>query len=178
MVRSANRCLGKVSQVFMFDLILAFTIFLVSIGVFFSYFLNTTENLNIYELNLELMQSFTSTKINALNSEEVRDLFVQNRITNVENTVAQQAAEYYFDGDDATAQYLTEIFIEDYVPRNVNINISLINDTEVTQLYLLAPKSVSFENSSSTSILTRSVFGFKNRTHYYGPYEVKIEIWQ
>ena len=163
----------------MFDLIFSFIILMVSFGLIFVYYINVNDNNDIYDLNKRILDGFTNTKINTLNNIDVREMFVNNKIRNLQNTVAQQVGEFHYYGDDELAKNLTEIFVENFLDRQMNFNLTLENETGgVFVLYskLYRPE-ISPENSSITAISRRTIFGF-NQSDYYGPYKLKIKIWK
>ncbi|MFW5705189.1 MAG: hypothetical protein ACOCXG_05090 [Nanoarchaeota archaeon] len=169
---------SKKSQIFVFDLILSIVIIVVSVILVFSFFTTTIDNVDIYEYNYEILTGITQTKINSLNDDQIRDFFIENKIKNIENTVAQQISDFYYLGQNDDAENLTRIFIKDYALSSVNINITLNNGTEEYELYSKKAKSeVSFEDSTIASVTKRNIFGFLNTSDYYGPYELKIKLW-
>lgn len=169
---------SKKSQIFLFDLILSLVIVLVTLGILFSYYSSTQDNLNIYDLNLQIMSGFSQTKVNSLNNEEVRRMFVQGQIRNIENTVAQQVAEFTYNGRFDLATNLSRIFLEGYLPRQYNMNLSLNNGTVESEVFsrINRPNSP-YEESDLASSMRRTIYGFINQTDYYGPYRFTIRIW-
>lgn len=164
----------------MFDLIFSTVILVVSVAIVMSYYTDTVENVDIYDLNSQILNSFTKTKINSLNSEEVRQMFINNEIKNIKNTVAQQVSEFYYLGNIARAENLTLIFIEDYVNKQMNFNITLENSSgskislfEVTNL-----KETPISKASISSVSERIVYGFINSTDFYGPFIFRVELWK
>lgn len=166
------------SQIFMFDLILAFIIFIVSLGIVFSYFVSTTENVDIYDYNYEILSGITQTKINSLNSIEIRQMFLDNQIKNIDNTVAQQIGEFYHDGKTDLAHNLTRIYIKDYVNKQMNFRITILNQTN-SEILFEDIKNEKNESDSGTilSVTQRTIFGFINKDTTYGPDIIRIEIW-
>ena len=58
-----NKLLGRKSQIFIFDFITSFIILIVAIVIVLSYFQSTNDNVDIYGINLEIIDSFTTTNI-------------------------------------------------------------------------------------------------------------------
>jgi len=171
----------KTAQIFMFDLIFSSIVLVVTLGVIFSYVVGTTSNEEIYSLGLQITDSFTQTKLNALNDERVRDMFkdptIRNLI-NIENTVAQQAVQFEYLGRRDLAKNLTKIFIESYVKGEFGYNLTLEKNNEVITLF--SQKGIdfpSFEESRISSRIQRSVLGYINRTDLYEGYIVRLDIW-
>lgn len=169
--------LSKKSQIFIFDLIISVVVLIVSLGIAFSYFTTTTENENIFELNNQILNSITQTEINSLNNQDIRDLFIQRKIKNYHNTIAQQISEFYVTSEYGLARNLTSAFIGSYVKQNLNFEVTLINSTGGNFILYqsINPRSnITTAKLKSTS--QRVVYGFINSTHYY-PHKYKIEIW-
>ena len=165
------------TQIFIFDLIFSLIIIMVSLGIVTTYFVNTSYNRDIYDLSNQLLNGFTQTKINTLNSDEIRDMFINNQIKNVDNTVAQQVAEFYYLGNPDLAKNLTRIFIKDYVLTQLSLNLTFSNEIEEIELFSQINFDQNLENSEITSYSSRKIFGFLNVTDYYGPYEFRVRIW-
>jgi hypothetical protein len=169
----------KKSQILIFDFILSLVILVIFFGLIFSYYFDKTDNYDIYGENLNLLNGFTMTKINSLNDLEIRDLFIQGSIKNIENTIANQVAEFYYSGDYVLARNLTRIFASNYIGNNYNTQILLINQTgSEFLLYENIVFDVSFNDSEVSSSISRKIFGFINLNQAYGPYDFKIRSWR
>ena len=167
------------SQIFMLDLIFSFVILIAAIGLASIYFSEVTQDENLYELNQDLINRFTTTSINSLNSEEIRQLFSQGEIQNIEYSIAQQVSEYYFVGKDDLARNVTRIFVENFDQEQFFLNVSLIDDVgSSSNLYSSSNLRVSFDNASSSYTLRREVITFLDRSQIIGPYTFEISIWQ
>lgn len=170
------------SQLFVFDLIFSVVILVISFSLVLSYFSNTYDNIDIYDLNNQIMNGFTLTELNSLNGDYIRNLFISGEIRNYQNTVAQQVSEFYFNDFSPTkedSKNLTKFFVEDYIKKQFNFNITLKDtNNNVTVLYEQINSKVKKEDSTLKSVTQRSVYGFKSLSESYGPYTFKIEIWQ
>ena len=170
----------KKTQLFLFDLILSFIILIVVISLLFIYSSSSVENINVFRLNLEIMSGFTTTNINELNDEEVRQMFINRKITNIHNSVAQQVAEFYFYDEPVLAQNLTRIFMGSSFQDNYNVNLSILldNGTRYDVFNIISPNMPKpIEDSEIASSLDKTVIGFINRTDYFGPYKFTLKIW-
>lgn len=168
----------KKSQIFLFDLIFSLVIIIISLGLVFSYFYNPSLNVDIASLNQEIMGSLTQTKINSLNNEEIRQLFIRNEIRNVDNTVAQQISEFYSNGREVRALELSETFLRDFVLQQININVSLYDGPDRFQLYHRSNNNIEFDNAKISSMTRRTVFGYTDLDTSFGPYVFEVRIWQ
>lgn len=166
------------SQIFIFDLIFASIMIFVSLGLFFTYFSTTTDNSNIYTMNYEILNSISKTGINSLNDIGIRDMFKNGYIKNKDNTVAQQIAEFVYINRSDLAQDLTQIYIKNYISRQMNYNITLSNSTFTQVLYQGKNTNVNLSESTISSSSNRIIIGFLNKDSFYGPYTLKITIWQ
>lgn len=164
----------------MFDLIFAVIIIVVSLSLLFSYSIETTSNINIYNLNRNILSGFTTIPINNLNAEDIRQMFIDSKIRNIENTVGQQVIEFYALGEDEYAKNLTDIFVRDYVDSQMNFLFTLENATDVllnlSEIY--NRPEMSYDNATIASAAQRHIFTFRNSTDFYGPYVLKIKIWK
>jgi len=166
------------SQIFLFDLLFSFIILVVSISIIFSYYNSTTDNVDIYSFNLKIINSLTKTSINSLNDDEIRKMFIDKKIRNIKNSVAQQISDFYYVGKLDDAKNLTRIFIKDYVTKNINLNLTLINESGGEfNLYYVQNTNKKISDASILSENNRVVIGFINNTNYYGPYIFKVKIW-
>lgn len=178
--------MNKKSQIFIFDLIFAFIILIVSLGLFYAYYLDVDENEQLYDLNMDILNGFTNTKINNLNDDGIRDLFIQNKIRNIENSVAEQVVEFYINNNTypGEAESLTKIYVKDYVDKQMNFLLSIENKTGGDYLVLYKypedpmPFRVEYENASIATHSQRIIFSFRNQTEFYGPFVFKVKIWK
>lgn len=168
----------KKSQIFIFDIILAFIIILVGISVFFLYDFYEFDNQQLYSINKNILKGISMTQINSLNDDEIRIFFSQNKIKNIKNTVAEQIVEFCYENEIELAQNLTKIFVKNYVNHQLNINITLENSSFVQTLYVLKVNDVSFKDSYVSSQTSKEFFSFLNSKEVFGPCQIKIKIWQ
>ena len=166
----------KKAQIFMLDFILSIVVLIIALVTVFSYFGSTTPNTDIYELNNEIMNAFTTTKINSLNDEDIRRYFIAQKIKNVENTVAQQVGEFYFINQTSDAQDLTRDFMHIYISNEINIDVLIGNSSNRTLIYNRNNVGSSFPRSELSSTTNRLVLGFNNGSFY--SYEFSIILWQ
>ncbi|NQZ84520.1 MAG: hypothetical protein HRU03_02280 [Nanoarchaeales archaeon] len=169
------------SQLFLFDGILGFTLIIIALGVVFTYYSTSFESQNLHSLNQELLNSYTNTKINDLNDNEIRDFFRQGHIRNIHNSIAQQTSEFYYENKIGLAQNLTRVFVDDFVTKQINAKVLIFNQTSISTPVTLFEKlnrNVALENASAVSSTKRSVIGFINSTSSYGPYTIQILLWQ
>jgi hypothetical protein len=171
----------KKSQLFLFDGIIGFTLIIIALGVILTYYSTSYESQNIHYLNQELLNSYTNTKINDLNDDEIRDFFRQGQIRNIQNSIAQQTAEFHFEGKDELAKNLTRIFVEDFVTKQMNTQVLIYDNTTIntpTELFNKINRNINLADAKSVSSTKRTVIGFLDTTTIYGPYTIQILLWQ
>ena len=166
----------KKAQIFMLDFILSIVVLVIAFVIVFSYFGSTTPNKNIYDLNNEIVNAFTTTKINSLNDENIRLYFTAQKIKNVENTIAQQVGEFYFLNQTSDAQGLTRDFMSIYISNQVNINVLIVNNSDEISIFNKTNKGSSFQGSQISSTTNRLVLGSYNGSLY--SYEFSVRLWQ
>ncbi len=165
------------SQIFLFDLILSIVILVITIVLILSNFSFKKDNQDLFAINSELINSLTQTEINTLNDERIRRMFVDKKIVNIKNTIAQQIAEFHYRGMLGDAINLSDVFANGYLKVNLNYNITMENGTDVIRLYEMQSTNIAYNESEIASSLKRTVIGFYNETDIFGPYTFRIEIW-
>ena len=168
---------SRIGQIFMFDLIFSFVILIVFFAISFAYYSDTSDTESLYELNQDIMNRFTTVKINSLNSQEIRDFFKTSRIRNVENRVSQQVVEFYHYGDILSAQNLTRVFVSSYDSRSLFIDVLIKNQTNEFSLYQSTNVRVSFNDSTQSYVTRRSIQSFVN-SELIGPYLLEVRVWR
>ncbi len=171
----------KKSQIFIFDLIFSFVIILLSVSLLYVFYIGVNDDRNVHQISNNIINSFTNTKINDLNNEQVRNFFINAKIRNIENSVAEQIMEFYSEGQHNDAKDLTEIFIKDYSDKTLSfqVNISSVDGTLSYMLYRkLSVDNVDMNSSKAVAYSSRVLFSFRNRDIKYGPYRLEVFVWQ
>ena len=172
-IRKNNR-----SQIFIFDLIFSIVIIVVSIAVAFSNYSNTLSNEDLYNLNSQILNGFTQTEINSLNDVAIRDMFINGKIKNIHNTIAQQVTDFLLNSDINSAKNLTSIYVNDYISRQMNFNLSMKNSSgSIVTLFYLENIGNKFEDAQITSSSKRKIISFTNTTNGYQIYTFEVRIW-
>lgn len=166
-------------QIFMMDLIFSFIVLLVALGIASLYYSNVSDDEGLYDFTQESINRLTTLSINSLNNEEIRKLFATGKITNIENSLAQQISIFYDEGELDLARNITRIFFENTEGQQFFMNISLINSSgSDVSLYASPRVRVSYEDSKTSYAMTREVIAFHNGSYIIGPYSYRIIIWQ
>ncbi|MFP4401703.1 MAG: hypothetical protein ACLFPL_00585 [Candidatus Nanoarchaeia archaeon] len=165
------------SQIFMLDLIVATVLLVVSISIFFTYFIITDSQEDLFDIVTRLSNSMSGTQINDLNNEFVRDLFINQEIRNIDNTILQQISEFENTGKSVLAKNLTNELTEVYIQEGIGYNITLITSTGATPIELDSSEQYAQRTSaSSVASIQRQVTGF-NETDFY-IHQYIFEVWR
>jgi flagellar basal body-associated protein FliL len=165
------------SQIFMLDLIVAVVLIVVSLGIFFTFFINTDSQADMYDVVSQLTESMSSTKINDLNNQFVRDLFIDQEIRNIDNTILQQVSEFENTGRRELAQNLTKELTNVYIQDKIGYNITLKTSVSGTPIILdSSQRYASREEAKAVASIQRQVTGF-NETDFY-IHQYNFEVWR
>ena len=171
----------KKSQIFIIDFIFSIFILVVTLTIFFSYYYFTSYNKSVYDVNYDIVETLTTSKINNLNDEYIKELFTNKSIRNPRSTLAKQILEFKENGNEEISKNLTKKFIKDLIPNNFNTQISFLNLTSNSRYLLFnitnASKN-SVDKSQTKSSIRREVYIFVNSTEEYGPYTLEVIVWQ
>ncbi len=168
---------NKKSQIFLFDLILSIVILMVSMGISISYFVNISNNVDIYDLNNQILTNFVKTELNSLNGDEIRDLFIAGKIKNIHNSVAQQVSEFYYFNYNSDANNLTELFVSSYIKNQMNFKFEISNNSNFNTTSILF-EQIRFpeEKSEISAVSKKTIIGFIDQDNYY-IYHLRLKIW-
>jgi len=169
---------NKNSQVFLLDFIISIILVITIIGFIVSFKFISYENFDVYSVNLNILNSFYNTKVNSLNEGFFVELFRSGLIRNIDYNIPQLIGYFYKQNEIDIAKNLTEDFIKDFVPKNVNIDIKLIDNLVIINLFNKTVTNVNFENSTTSFMTSRIIIGQYNSTDYFGPYTLVIRTWQ
>ena len=121
-------------------------------------------------LSNDLMLTLSSTKITESNNDYVRNLSINGSITNRDNSLLQQAGEFYLNNQKSMSTSFVKNVTFNLVPPQYSFNVS-INKTTIYNRGSMA-------RSSRLVVSTKSiVFGVYNNT-LWGPYPAEVAIWQ
>ncbi len=121
-------------------------------------------------LSSDILLSLSSTKVTDVNNDYVRVLLQNNSISNRENTLLQQAGEFYINNQNGMGFQLVAATTDSLVPLQYFINVS-INGSTIYNRGSLA-------KSSRLVVASRSiVFGVYNDT-MWGPLPVEVKVWE
>lgn len=118
-------------------------------------------------------ESLSSSKLSELNNPLIINMTKSGNITNADNTVLQQATEFYFTERRSSATELVKNVTYRLIPPQYSFKLLINND-------LIYERAVSNENTSAVLVSSKKlIFGVVNRTALvYGPTITEIRVWQ
>ncbi len=161
----------KRGQFFSIDVFVAVAI--IGVGLFVLYSSKVTEpsSTQTATLSADLMNGFTSLKMYEVDNPYIIQLIRDGNITNSDNTIIQQIAEFAFYGKNATAKNLTKNITEGRLPLQYAFAV-YINGTMIYENRPLDPRSPNLITSK------RIVSGVKNSTVFWGPVPAEVRVWR
>ncbi len=117
-------------------------------------------------------ESLSQAKLSELNNPYVTNLTRAGNITNLDNTVLQQAAEFYFTDRKGQSFELIKNVTQGLIQPQYSFKILIDGE-------MIYNRSLSNENLSTTLVSSKKiVFGVVNRTALvYGPVISEIRVW-
>jgi hypothetical protein len=124
-------------------------------------------------ISQDVAASFSTIRIKDLNNPLVMSWVANKNISNQDNTIMQQAAEFYVTNQQLRANEFLQNVTNGLVPPQYSFEI-LIDNQQVFNR--------TTRNQSQSQILVSSkslVFGVLNRTvQIYGPLAAEVRVWQ
>jgi hypothetical protein len=163
--------MGKRGYIFTIDAFIAMLI--TTIGVIMVYLAYTSVP-DIYQqhaISQDVMNIFSTTEIGSLNSEYIDEQVASGNITNLQNTIFEQIAEYYAKGMTGEAQNMTRNLSASLVPYQYYYEVWL-NGT------LMYNKSFLTNDVEQLSVSKIILLGSLNPTTLWGPFEGEVNVWQ
>ncbi len=167
---------------FILDAVLATLVIVIGATIISSSYINVPKPAQVGLLSDGLMNFLSGTKIKDLNSQYAGiggELWNQGMITDPENTLLQQAGQFYAANNIDAANK----FIE-------NVSIGIIPQQFIYEVWIdgvvLYPKTITpghLSSRNNTDILLTSkkiTFGVMNKTtgDLWGPYKAEVFVWQ
>lgn len=168
---------NKNSQIFLLDFIFATVLIIVSVGTFFVYFTVTDPQEDLFDITYRLTNTMSSTYINELNNDFVRDLFINREVTNIENTILQQVSEFYERGEFILADNLTSNVVDTYLVERVGYEIELLDvDSGTTRILDSSGSYLDKDDSKTVATIQRQIIGFEGDEPFIHRYS--FEVWR
>ena len=166
---------NRKSQVFILDLVTSSVLAVVTFGIFFTYYYYSDPPTSLYDDLYDVSSAMSTLKINDLNNDFVRKLFIEQKITDVDNTILQQISVFYLQGNISDAIELVEEMSNSYIHKKVGYQIVLqINDSEKV---VLDSDSLSTKSQSNNiAKIEKQIIGFYDSKPYAHQYT--FEFWR
>ena len=118
-------------------------------------------------------ETLSQARLSELNNPYVSNLSRAGNITNPDNTVLQQATEFYLTDRKGQAFELLKNITEGLIAPTYSFKILINNE-------MIYNRTIANENTSSNLVSSKKiVFGAVNRTAFvYGPTIAEIVVWQ
>lgn len=178
MVKSVQTKYKNKSQIFVLDLIFSIIILVVTFTVAFSYYSNQKDNTFIYDLNSNIVNSLTQTKINSLNNDIFIEMFKNGNIKNIDDTIVIELINLIDDNNLNLAQNVTKLFLNNYNIKGTNINITLSNSSNIYNLYNYSDSYLSFNQSEISAVISRKIILYNPSLVDYNIFNLEVKIWQ
>lgn len=174
--------LNKKAYFFLIDSILALGVLAVGAFLIFTSYLSVPSKEEPEILSDNVMDFFANNKIKDINNPYAGlggTLWQQGKITNAENTLLQQVAEFYANNDLSIA----EQFIAELTQNNLPPQYLFEFWIDDTLLYPQNPSQQHLDSKSATEVLIPSkkiAYGILNQEtgDLFGPYDTEVLVWQ
>ncbi len=120
-----------------------------------------------------LAESLSQVRLSELNNPLIINMSRAGNITNLDNTILQQATEFYFTDRRSQAFRLLQNVSLALIPSQYSFEVIINNE-------LIYNRTARSENSSAVLVSSKKlIFGVVNRTALvYGPTIAEVRLWQ
>lgn len=175
-------CINKRGYFFLIDSILALGVLVIGGFLIFSSYANAPQKEGATALAESLMDFFSNTRISDTNNPYAGvggQLWQQGIITNEENTLLQQAGEFYANNNLDIAEKFIANVTKNSIPPQYLFEFRM----DGKLLYPREPSQSHLDSKEATMLIIPSkkiVHGFLNEEtgDLFGPYEAEILVWQ
>jgi hypothetical protein len=124
-------------------------------------------------LSKDFSSSLSSLKLKEINNPLILNMSKSGTINNMDNTVMQQVAEFYFINQKTNAFKLIQNVTYGLIPPQYSFSV-LVNDE------MIFNRTLASENTSTVLVASRRlIFGVINKTAaFYGPTVAEVRVWQ
>ncbi len=122
-------------------------------------------------LSQDFIDALTSTKVSEVNNQFVFDLIGRGNITSLDNTILEQAGEFYITGQkDLATEFIGQVS-GDIVPVQYGFEL-LVNEEPIFN------RSVLTERAELVVSSKKLLFGVVNVSQMWGPIGAEVRVWQ
>lgn len=164
---------------FTIDSILAGGIILVVIVLASSFYINERPSFHLNYLSQDLVRTLSTLTVEEINNEYINDRISSGDITNLDNTVLEQIAEFWAEGNleyaNKTMSNVTELLVPDTIGFGMWINNETIytRDLPIKRSLASSKKIISGIAKGEAGGETR-----KNPPTLGDPVIVEVRVWQ
>ncbi|MBS3095897.1 hypothetical protein J4480_00485 [Candidatus Woesearchaeota archaeon] len=174
--------LKKRGYFFVLDAVLGLIVLVTGVVLITSSYINAPQPVQVELLSDDLLNFLSNTKIKDLNNPYAGiggELWKQGEITDAENSLLQQAGEFYATNKPDTAEKFIQNVSKDIIPSQFRYEVWM-NDII---LYPKTPTAEHIKSKDGTGLLLTSkkiTFGIVNKTtsNLWGPYNAEVFIWE
>lgn len=181
-----KRCiLNRKGYFFLIDSIIALGVLTIGVFLVLNLYTNVPSKDEQSILSEDIMSFFAGNKIKDTNNLYAGlggTLWQQGKITNAENSLLQQIAEFYSNGDLDTAETFIIQLIENILPTEYKLEFWIHDSDFDTLIYPKNPSQQHLRSKEATKILIPSrkvVYGISMETgDMFGPYNAEVLVWR
>jgi len=171
--------MNKKGIYFTLDSIIAGTIVIVIILLTSSFYIKEQPSVHLNYLSQDLIKTLSTLNVEEIDNEYINSLIADQTITNLDNTILEQIAEFWADDElvlaNRTASNVTELWVSNVTGVGIWINNETIynNNISLKKSLISTKKIISGIEKGQTSVSTR-----KNPPTLWGPVIVEVRVWQ
>lgn len=181
-----KRCLlSRKGYFFLIDSMIALGVLAIGVFLVLTLYTDVPPKEEPTILSEDIMDFFTNNKIKDANNPYAGlggTLWRQGKITNAENSLLQQMAEFYANNDLDTAETFIIQLIENILPTQYKFEFWIHNSGVDTLIYPKNPSQAHLDSKEATEVLIPSkkiVYGINQATgEIFGPYTAEVLVWQ
>ena len=174
--------LKKRGYFFVLDAMLALIVLVIGVFLVTSSYVDVPQPTQVSLLSDDMLNFLSNTKIKDLNNAYAGiggTLWGQGHIKDADNTLLQQAGEFYSTNKPDIAEKFIQNVSAGIVPQQFRYEIWIDN----SPLYPKAPSPEHIKSKNSTEILLTSkklTFGILNKgtSDIWGPYKAEVFVWE
>lgn len=138
------------------DALIAATLIFVAVLVIPKFYLKEPQSQNLNFVSQDIITTLSTIKVKDSPNSYVQQLITNNNITNTENTLIEQIAQFWALGQSGLAQDLTKNVTDSIIPDNTNFGIWISSGSNA---WFTSQNNTPIENSSFVSVSTAIISG-------------------
>lgn len=157
---------------FVIDALIGGAIFLISIIVILGSYMTTAETRQSYLIAEDVMMMLQTTKVLEFRNDYIISLISNGSITNYNQPLSQQIAEFYFTDQTTLATAMTGNILTSIIPEQYGIIFSIDE-------HPIFNRTIARDINESRIVLSsrKIVFIATNQTQFYGPNITELKVW-